>query len=48
MANKDVCSECRLDQVESGSSLGLCSECYATLKGTLRKLDEYEFRGYLG
>ena len=47
MSRQEVCSECRFELVDRGNSHGLCSECYATLSGTWRKLDELDALGYV-
>ena len=45
MSKKDTCSECRLEQVASGNSHGLCQECYDTIRTSWYKMDRFEYDG---
>lgn len=47
MSKREICGECRYEQVDIGNDHGLCQECYAVLKGTWRKLDKLDLYGYV-
>jgi hypothetical protein len=40
--------ECRNTEVDRDNDHSLCSLCFSTLRGTWRKMDEYDLKMYIG
>lgn len=47
MSKNDVCMECRSAEIDRENHSSFCSECFSTLKGTWRKMDELDLYWYV-